>query len=114
MVSDGPYVRFCVDQDFVRGYDRKRYLPNGKVNPLFFPVYNWIGYRLSPGANWKGPIGRFRLTVDKGTPDRLVSLCMDGLTKISPTRFEVVKTNFEPTRDLDVLFINLAPREGGQ
>ena len=111
----GEYAsRYCVDDAFLRGYDRKRYLPSGKVDDRYFPVENWTGYALSPGANWKGPIGRFRLTVDKGYPDRLVSLCMDGLTKTSPTTFEVIKTNYEPTRDLDVLFVFLAPSEGGQ
>lgn len=114
LVSDGPYARFCVDDAFLRGYDRKRYLADGKVSDRTFPIEQWIGYRLSPGANWKGPIGRFRLTVDKGFADHLVSLCMDGLTKISPTRFEVVKTNYEPARDLDVLFVNFTPMEGGQ
>jgi hypothetical protein len=39
---------------------------------------------------------------------------MDGLKKISPTRFEVIKTDYEPTRDLDVLFVALIPAEGGQ
>lgn len=112
---ESEYVtRFCVDQAFVRGYDRKRYLPSGQTDERVFPVENWIGYKLSPGANWKGPIGRFRLTVDKGYPDRLVSLCMDGLTKVSPTRFEVIKTNYEPDRDLDLLFVLFTPTEGGQ
>jgi hypothetical protein len=112
---DSDYVnRYCVDEAFLRGYDRKRYLPSGEPNDLYFPVENWIGYTLSPGANWRGPIGRFRLTVDKGYADRLVSLCMDGLKKISPTRFEVIKTNYEPVRDLDVLFVFLTPTEGGQ
>lgn len=112
---DGEYVtRYCVDEAFVRGYDRKRYRADGSVNDLVFPVENWIGYTLSPGANWRGPIKRFRLTVDKGSPDRLVSLCMDGLKKVSPTRFEVIRTDYEPTHDLDVLIVTLAPSEGGQ
>lgn len=111
----GEYVsRYCVDQAFLRGYDRKRYLPSGKVDDRVFPLENWIGYKLSPGANWKGTIGRFRLTVDKGYPHRLVSLCMDGITKVSPTRFEVIKTDYEPDRDLDILFVALLPSEGGQ
>ncbi|WAC22365.1 DUF4424 family protein [Blastomonas sp. SL216] len=111
----GEYAsRYCVDQAFLRGYDRKRYLPSGQIDNRFFPIENWIGYKLSPGANWKGPIGRFRLTVDKGYPDRLVSLCMDGLTKVSSTRFELIRTDYEPDRDLDVLFVFLAPTEGGQ
>ncbi len=111
----GEYAsRYCVDEAFLRGYDRKRYLPSGKVDDRVFPLENWIGYKLSPGANWKGTIGRFRLTVDKGYPHRLVSLCMDGITKVSPTRFEVVKTDYEPDRDLNILFVALLPSEGGQ
>jgi len=111
----GEYAsRYCVDEAFLRGYDRKRYLPSGTIDDRFFPLESWIGYKLSPGANWKGRIGRFRLTVDKGYPDRLVSLCMDGLTKVSPTRFEVIRTDYEPDGDLDVLFVALQPSEGGQ
>lgn len=112
---DSDYVnRYCVDEAFLRGYDRKRYLPSGEPDERYFPLENWIGYKLSPGANWRGRIGRFRLTVDKGYPDRLVSLCMDGLTKVSSTRFEVIRTDYEPTHDLDVLFVALLPSEGGQ
>ena len=112
---ESEYVtKYCVDDAFLRGFDRKRYLPSGKENELFFPIESWIGYALTPGANWKGPIKRFRLTVDKGDPDRLVSLCMDGIRKVSPTRFEVIKTDYEPTRDLDLLFVTFAPIEGGQ
>ncbi|GAA0763784.1 hypothetical protein FHS52_002432 [Erythromicrobium ramosum] len=112
---DSEYItRYCVDEAFVRGYDRKRYNADGSRNDNVFPVENWIGYTLSPGANWRGPIKRFRLTVDKGYPDRLVSLCMDGIRKIGPTRFEVVKTNYEPSHDLNVLIVTLAPTEGGQ
>lgn len=115
LAPDSDYTtRFCVDDAFLRGYDRKRYKADGAKNYNVFPVEGWIGYTLSPGANWRGPIGRFRLTVDKGYADRLVSLCMDGLRKISPTRFEVIKTDYEPTHDLDVLFVTFAPTEGGQ
>ena len=66
----------------------------------------WLGYVLSSGAYWKGPIGDFRLVVDKGSTDNLVSFCMDGVKKISPTRFEVRKANFEPQRDLKILIAN--------
>jgi hypothetical protein len=41
--------------------------------------------------------------VDKGAPENLLSFCMDGVKKISPTQFEVRKTNFEPAKDLDIL-----------
>lgn len=44
------------------------------------------------------------LTVGKGKPCKLVSLCMDGVKKIGSTRFEVRKSNFDPTRDIQILF----------
>lgn len=112
---DSEYVtKYCVDDAFLRGFDRRRYLPSGEENERVFPIEQWVGYALKPGANWKGPIGRFRLTVDKGEPERLVSLCMDGIRKVSPTRFEVIKTNYEPDRDIDLLFVTMSPLEGGQ
>ena len=49
--------------------------------------------------------------VDKGSTENLVSFCMNGVTKIGPTRFEVVKTDFEPTRDLDILIVKFASYE---
>lgn len=93
---------YCTDQDFLDSFDRK-------VKALGDPkVYaeTWVDYVLSSGANWRGPIKDFRLVVDKGAPDNLVSFCMDGVKKISPTQFEVRKKNFEPKRDLSILIIN--------
>lgn len=49
--------------------------------------------------------------VDKGSPDNLVSFCMSGVKKISPTQFEVRRTNFEPKGDLDVLIAEWAQQE---
>lgn len=111
---EGYEARFCVDQPFLRGYDRQRYRADGSINEAVFPTETWLSYVLKTGANWKGPIKRFKLTVDKQDPRKLVSLCMDGLTKISPTRFEVVKTDFEPAQDIDVLFITMFHDEGGR
>jgi len=97
-------TRYCTDADFFASFDRldarhrksESYVTYGET---------WIGYVLSSGANWKGPIGDFRLVVDKGAPGNLVSFCMDGVRKISPTRFEVRKRNFEPRGDLNVLIV---------
>lgn len=111
---DGYAARYCVDQAFLRGYDHRRYRTDGTVNDTVLPVETWLSYVLKTGANWKGPIKRFKLTVDKGSPQSLVSLCMDGLKKITPTRFEVIKTDFEPTSDIDILFVEMMPAEGGQ
>lgn len=111
---DGYEARYCVDGPFLRGYDRRRYTADGGLNEAVMPVETWLSYVLATGANWKGPIKRFKLTVDKPGPQVLVSLCMDGLTRVSPTRFEVVKTDFEPTRDIDILMVELVSAEGGR
>ena len=65
----------------------------------------WLGYVLSSGSNWRGPIKDFRLVVDKGSTRNLVSFCMNEVRKIAPTQFEVRKANFEPDRDLEILIL---------
>ncbi len=97
--------RYCVDDYFLAGVDRRLANASGDENTQVYMTETWLGYVLSSGANWDGPIERFRLVVDKGSTDNLVSFCMNGVKKIGPTRFEVVKTNFEPTRDLDILIV---------
>ncbi len=95
--------QYCIDRAFLSAFDRRQ----GTKPPGERPAYSerWLSYLLSPGANWRGPIGQFRLVIDKGRPGNLVSLCMDGVTKISPTQFEVRKTNFEPKQDIDVMIV---------
>jgi Domain of unknown function (DUF4424) len=102
---------YCVDDQFLAGFDKRVLAANEEERWGFSET--WIGYVLKSGANWSGPIADFRLVVDKGQPGNLVSFCMDGdVTKISPTQFEVRRTNFEPTRDLDILILNTAPYKG--
>lgn len=56
--------------------------------------------------NWKGPIGKFHLTIDKLKPDNTLSLCWDGnLQKTGPTRFESTLTNFAPKKDIQLLVL---------
>jgi hypothetical protein len=102
--------RYCTDAHFLAGVDRRF---AAMTKPGTFAIYTetWIGYVLRSGANWSGPIGDFRLVVDKGSTDNLVSFCMDGVTKIGPTRFEVRKADFEPTRDLNILIVKFHEME---
>lgn len=110
---------YCIDKFFLLGFDKKRYSPlpglkkgeKSEYNGWFY-VEHWLSYVLKSGANWRGPIKNFRLVVDKGAPDRLLSLCMDGVKKISPTQFEVRKTNFEPKADIDVLIVQFVDPRG--
>ena len=102
--------RWCVDDSFLAGVDRRLAEAGGPQG--VFMGETWLSYVLSSGANWAGPIENFRLVVDKGSPDNLVSFCMDGVTRISPTQFEVRRTNFEPDGDLDVLLVSFYPIDG--
>ena len=63
-----------------------------------------MSYVITSGTNWAGPIGTFRLVVDKGD-STLVSFCGDGVRKIGPTTFEMTAKDYTPKRDIDVLFI---------
>lgn len=104
--------KYCIDPDFYAAYDRRQ-AAERKARPDSPAVASetWISYILSSGRNWKGPIGDFRLVIDKGKPDNLVSLCMSGVKKISPTQFEVRKRNFEPKGNLEVLIAEWYPIE---
>ena len=95
-------TRFCADADFIKGVQAMTRRNKGVPPP------EWrIGYVLTTGANWAGPIGDYRLTVDKGRPDALISFCETGVKKIGPTTFEVRRRNFIPTRDIDIMIVRM-------
>ena len=94
--------RHCIDQAFVDALDRIVERLDSD-NPLI--PEQWISYNLTSGGNWRAPIGDFRLVVDKGRPDNIVSFCGEGVRRISPTRFEVRHRNWTPNRDLNILIL---------
>ncbi len=94
--------RYCVDREFLAAVDRAA-SRNG-MDGAGMPDRR-IAYILKTGANWRSPIGSFRLVVDKGKPANLVSFCGTGVKKISPTQFEVRRKDWRPTKDLNVLVI---------
>ena len=98
--------KYCIDQAFMAAVDKVRKVV-GPQHQAFFEKR--IEYVLSSGANWKSPIAYFRLVIDKERPDSLVSVCMTGVKKIGPTRFEIRRTNFRPDRDLSILLLEPAP-----
>ena len=63
---------------------------------------------LTTGASGLGPVKDFKLVIDKGKPERLVSFCFDNVKKISPTAFEVRMKDFTPERDLKILLLGKA------
>lgn len=94
-------AEYCVDSAFLAAVDKRR--AKGIDGPMM--PERTIDYILTTGANWAKPIGDFRLVVDKGKPGNLVSFCGEGVTKISPTQFEMRKKNWRPTSDLHVLIL---------
>lgn len=97
-------AKHCIDDDWYKAFDKKLATLKTEENSGPYSEW-WLGYVLKSGANWKGPIKDFRLVVDKGKPDNLVSFCADGVKKIAPTQFEVRKTDFEPKDDLNILIV---------
>ena len=95
-------AEYCIDDTFMKGFDKRT--KGGRGVPAYQEI--WLSYVLTSGANWKGPIGDFRMQIDKGSANALVSFCADGVKKIAPTVFEVAKQNFTPTRDVRVLIID--------
>ncbi len=65
----------------------------------------YVSYILKTAATWQGPIRDFRLVIDKLKKDRIVSFCAEGVKKIGPTLFEIVKKDYSPVRDIDILFV---------
>lgn len=95
---------YCIDTAFNAAIE-KRLRQHGWPDTDPALVAWGIDYILTTAANWAGPIGTFRLTVDKGSAGRLVSFCGDGVTKTGPTTFVMEKQDFVPTADLHVLLI---------
>jgi hypothetical protein len=95
--------KFCIDDSFVRAVQRTM-KPGEPWSAPF--TESWISYILTTGANWNGPIGSFRLTIDKGAPDNLVSFCGEGVTKTGPTTFVMERTDYFPGEDLHILILN--------
>lgn len=93
--------KYCVDKALMTTLARSAATHDG--SPRY--TENWIDYILVTGGNWKHPIGDFRLVVDKGARQNLVSFCADGVKKIGPTQFEVRRTNWRPEKDLSILFL---------
>lgn len=101
--DDPDYLdRYCMDESFIGAASRLI-----AADPEFPELdERRIRYLLTPAANWATPIGTFHLTIDKLDPNALVSFCGTGVTRTSPTTFELTATDFFPTRELDILIVD--------
>ncbi|WP_273795159.1 DUF4424 domain-containing protein [Brucella intermedia] len=98
------YKAYCLDDEEKAGV--RRLLKQAQVVEQADPPKSTrispieVSYILKTGANWKGPIRNFHLTIDKEKPHAVLSSCIDGLKKAGPTTFEVQRTNFTPKVDI--------------
>ena len=100
-------TKYCMDEDFAKAARAKLDKLATAENPYF--EENRISYILTTANNWASPIKSFRLVVDKGDPEALVSFCGSGVKKISPTEFEMTATDFSPEHELEVMILTPAP-----
>lgn len=106
--------KYCTDESFVETV--RKTLPNPD-EPYGAPYFEqWLSYIWSTGGNWAGQIEKFKLTIDKGRPENLVSFCWDGdVKKTSPTTFEMTAEDWWPpyNRELEILILNKQETTGG-
>ena len=96
--------QYCIDEGtskaMARALDNK---DNDEFND--YGISYHIAYVLRTANSWAGPIGKFKLTLDKGDPGNVISLCADGVKKTGPTTFVIEKTNYTPDRDLEIMIV---------
>lgn len=95
-------ARYCIDEGTSKALVKRLQHPDLEPGTATGTAY-YIDYVLRTANSWAGPIGKFRLTIDKGAAENILSLCAEGVTKTGPTTFVVEKTNYAPDRDLQIL-----------
>lgn len=97
--------RYCMDADFESAVNRVL----ARVGQGMVPMERRLSYVLGTGGNWAGGrIGEFTLTVDKGSPDALVSFCGKGVERTGPTTFRMKARDFAPPPMLEILIVTPA------
>lgn len=89
--------QYCIDSDLKRWIQKQ-------LQAHYDTPTTTIKYILTTGANWKGPIGKFKLTVKKSDPNEKLSFCGTGVKKVDAKTFVMEKTNFTPTKDLNIIY----------
>lgn len=96
-------AQYCVDDGTSKGIMKRLKRPETGESA---GSARYIDYVLRTANSWAGPIGQFRLTLDKGSERNIISLCADGIKKTGPTTFVWEQKNFTPQRDLSVLIVS--------
>lgn len=91
---------FCPDNGFRSGVG-KRLAASGSDTLQGADVQ----YILTTANNWLGPIGQFRLVVDKGSAGHILSTCWNGLKRLDDRHFVFEARDFQPEGDLRLLLV---------
>ncbi|GAB1717614.1 MAG: hypothetical protein NTAFB05_26560 [Nitrobacter sp.] len=95
IAPDGSATRaYCIDDALRRAFFRK---------PFSYDIYT-VTHLAAPAGHWRGPVGHYRLVIDKGAATNLVAFCPLSAKKISPTTFEWTAVNFTQDSPTGVLF----------
>ena len=104
---------FCLDAATVSGIEaRLAQIKKKTGNDGLLNQYT-TDFVIVTANNWKGPIGKFHLTIDKLKPTNVLSMCWDGLKKTDATRFESTLTNFAPKKDIQILVLEMPEADQG-
>lgn len=100
----------CVDDNTVRQVEaarrRTRVAPN--ESGAWWLTMRDVEYVLGTGRNWKGPIQRFVLRIEKSSPTQVVSLCFPAKPRRNDDRVvEYELRNFVPPDKLVVYFYDI-------
>jgi hypothetical protein len=95
--------KYCIDDTILNVLKSAKKPPYMEYGSPF--TEERISYILHTGANWAGPIGKFHLVIDKGSPDNLISICGYSVTESASTLVEISKSNFTPNNDIDILIL---------
>jgi hypothetical protein len=101
--------KYCLEKSFYDAVARATKITKSQNGAPFSE--HRIEYILKTGGNWAGPIGDFRLVIDKGEASSLLSFCGDDVKRLSPTRFEIRLTDFVPESDLSILILRRLPKQ---
>jgi|GEM_PF-382893 len=93
---------YCITDAFLAELDKRA--GNDQANTAKLRERR-ISYVLSTGANWAGSIRSFRLAINPGGSDRLVSFCPAKLKASAGNPLEYTASDFKPDTDLKILVI---------
>lgn len=102
-------AQYCIDDSTSRALVKRLTVTEADGTSYVMGTAHFIDYVLRTANSWAGPIGTFRLTVDKGAKENVLSLCAEGLEKTGPTTFVMEKTDYTPKDDLRILIVQPFP-----